>query len=268
MIRQEITVWHDRPVAEWQELWGVPGLRVFRTVGSTSDVARELADADAAEGTLVIADEQTRGRGRRGRSWHAPRASGLLMSMVLRPRGGSETVLSLRLGMAAARAIETVLPLKISIKWPNDLLVRERKVGGILCEGSFEAGAMTYLVAGVGLNLCQRHDDWPPELAGLASSLSTEAGVAVDPPRLAGRVVTEWLAAAASRSPTLEPDELAAFHSRDALHGRSITIDGREGGTAVGLTDAGGLRVLDKGLERVVVSGTVRAIHQPSRDPA
>ncbi|MEJ2502094.1 MAG: biotin--[acetyl-CoA-carboxylase] ligase, partial [Gemmatimonadota bacterium] len=151
-MSEEVGDWHGRPLSYWQELWGVPELRAFRRVGSTSDVARAMAEGGAGTGTLVLAAEQTRGRGRRGRRWDAPAGSSLLLSMVLRPAaGGGEAVLSLRLGMAAARAIESVSGLRVGLKWPNDLLVAGRKVGGILCEGSVEGASLRYTIAGLGL---------------------------------------------------------------------------------------------------------------------
>ena len=261
----ELERWYGRGVPGWAGEWGVPALRIYRRVGSTSDVVRELAGQGAPHGTTVLADEQTHGRGRRGRSWQAPPGSSLLLSMLLRPRAG-EQVLSLRLGMAAARAIEDVATVRVELKWPNDLLVRGRKVGGVLCEGSSDQGRITFVVAGLGINLRQQTNDWPPELAGLATSLEAEAGAAVAAPRLAGRVAEEWLAAAASGGAVLDESELARFRSRDALRGRPVTVEGSPAGTAAGITPAGALRLLRDGQEQVVVSGTVRAA-EPTDSP-
>lgn len=255
--------WLGRSVESLREEWGIPRLQIHDRVTSTNDVARELANMDAPEGTTVIADLQTDGRGRRGREWTAPEGSSLLLSMVLRPRTpGAETILSIRLGLAAARAIEAVAPVTIALKWPNDLLVQGLKVGGILCEGAVEHGRSLYVVAGVGLNVTQRDEDWPPDLRTTASSLEARIRRTIDRARLAGAVVTAWLAAASRDSARLSDEELDEFQRRDLLVGHDLTVDGEYAGVGQGIGPDGVLRVRVPGASgsafRRIVAGTVR----------
>lgn len=160
---------------------------VYPVIGSTNDEAKRLAAEGAPEGTLVLAEEQTAGRGRQGRRWHAPPGTALLMSLVLRPplspdRAGQ---LTLALALAAAEAVEAETGLKVGFKWPNDLLVRGQKLGGILAELSVLGAALEWAVVGLGLNV---NLDFAAagldELVGQATSLSLELGRPVDRVRL------------------------------------------------------------------------------------
>lgn len=254
----------------WRAAWGAPALHVFRSADSTNDVARRLAEDGAPEGTTVIADAQARGRGRRGRAWHADPGASLILSMVVRPGTvGIESVLSIRLGLATARAIEDTAPLAVALKWPNDLLVDGRKVGGILCEGAIEHGRPAFVVAGTGVNVLQPDHAWPHELADQATSLAARAGRPVEVPALAGRVVARWLDVIHEPADALSPDELDAFRGRDALGGRAITVEGDPAGVVRGLAPDGALLVTDsEGRARRVVSGTVRLVQRDTGEPS
>lgn len=262
--------WHGRSVEAWRAAWGVPTLHVFRSAGSTNDVARRLAEDGAPERTTVIADAQSRGRGRRGRVWHAHPGRSLILSMVVRPGArGVESVLSIRLGLATARAIEDTVPLAVGLKWPNDLLVDGRKVAGILCEGAIEQGRPAFVVAGTGVNVLQPADVWPEALAGRATSLADRAGLAVEMPALAGRVVARWLDVLDAPADALSPDELDAFRSRDALAGRAVTVEGDPAGVVQGLAPDGALLLADpEGRARRVVSGSVRLLQRDTEEPS
>ncbi len=252
-------VWLSEPVEVWRTRWGLPALQIHQRVTSTNDLAKELALQGAAEGTTVMAEIQDRGRGRRGREWLAPPGSSLLASMVLRPRNpGAETLLSLRLGLAAARAIEALVPLRVSIKWPNDLLVDDLKVAGILCEGAVEDGRAVYLVAGIGINVHQHDHAWPATLRGLASSLESRARRSIHRGALAGRLVTQWMAAARHDSVTLSPQELAEFRERDALFGQALLINGHHAGVGQGIEPDGALLAGPPTQPRRIIAGTVR----------
>jgi BirA family biotin operon repressor/biotin-[acetyl-CoA-carboxylase] ligase len=178
--------------ARVQDRCGILGSRVlyFSTIGSTNDVAAALAgDADAA-GTVVIADAQTAGRGRRGRSWHSPPGAGLYVSVVLTPGRArvmpdvATSLLTLTAGVALAEAIERSTGLRPDIKWPNDLLVGRRKLGGILAEGvpsdrARSAGSgIAGVVLGYGINVGLMSA--PPEIAGRVTSLEFELGRPVE----------------------------------------------------------------------------------------
>ena len=124
-------------------------------IGSTNDAAKQLADANEAEGTVVIADEQTAGRGRLGRAWIAPPHSSILMSIILRPtlapRQASRVMMAVALG--ACEAIRAETGLDAQIKWPNDLLVRGKKLAGILSESGIVGDKLEYVIAGIGVNV-------------------------------------------------------------------------------------------------------------------
>jgi BirA family transcriptional regulator, biotin operon repressor / biotin---[acetyl-CoA-carboxylase] ligase len=251
--------WLDEPVEHWRSLWGLPLLQAYDAVGSTNDVARDLAAAGAPAGATVIAEAQERGRGRRGREWLASPGTSLLLSMVFRPRTpGAETLLSLRLGLAAARAIEAAAPVRVQLKWPNDLTIDGLKVAGILCEGAVEQGRSLHMVAGIGINVTQDDREWPPELRGLASSLESRARQPVHRARLAGLIAAEWTAAARHDSATLAAPELEEFQRRDALMGQEILVDDRPAGTARGIDPDGALRAGSPHAPRRIIAGTVR----------
>lgn len=253
--------WHGTDLTVWRGRWNVPALRIFGRVGSTNDVARELAEDGAAEGTLVLADAQTRGRGRRGRDWSAPAGASLSMSMILRPPSpASSRILTLRLGLAAARGLESLLPLRLGLKWPNDLDVAGRKVGGILCEAAASEDRVTYVVAGIGLNLRRPDDGWPAAIADRALSLEEAARTPVRAPAVVQSVVAAWKAVAAGPADTLSAEERAEFDARDALRGRPISVDGRPVGVADGVNPGGSLRVRRDGVHSEVLAGTVRTL--------
>ena len=168
--------------------------RYAAEVGSTNDLALELAEAGAAEGTAVLADSQRAGRGRRGREWFSPPGAGVYLSVIVRPAEPATTsLLTLAAGVAAARAIVAATGLAVELKWPNDLVIGRpwRKAGGILCE-AVGAPAIAAVVVGIGINL--RHLAYPPELAGRATSIEGELGRAAD----RGMLVAELLANLAS----------------------------------------------------------------------
>ncbi len=127
----------------------------FERVGSTNDVAKQLADAGEPEGTLVIADEQTAGRGRLGRAWIAPPHSSILMSLVLRPALAPHQVgwVTMAVALGACQAIRAETGLAVQIKWPNDLIVRGKKLAGILSEAGIVNDELEYVVVGIGVNV-------------------------------------------------------------------------------------------------------------------
>ncbi|MBW3554338.1 MAG: biotin--[acetyl-CoA-carboxylase] ligase [Gemmatimonadetes bacterium] len=251
-------LWHGEDTAAWRDRWRVPELRIYRSVGSTNDVARELAEGGAPAGTVVLADEQTSGRGRRGRRWTGEAGRSLLLSMVLRPASSLTAVVPLRIGLAAARAIEAEAGIPVGLKWPNDLVLAGRKVGGVLCEGAFEGGRPAFLIAGVGINVLQPEADWPPELRGIATSVAARSGRAVAIPALAGRLVAELSIAAAAAGETFGPHELDELRHRDVLRGRDITRDGVPVGRAEGIEPDGRLIVRRQGATDYITTGTIR----------
>lgn len=146
------------------------------SVGSTNTVLRSLAEQGAPEGTVVIADEQTRGRGRMGRTFYSPAGSGIYLSLLLRPENADprQTVtLTAAAAVALCQAIETVSEKRPHIKWVNDIFLNGKKVCGILSEAAFglESGVPEYVVVGAGINTYVPEGGFPPELAGIAGAL-------------------------------------------------------------------------------------------------
>jgi BirA family transcriptional regulator, biotin operon repressor / biotin---[acetyl-CoA-carboxylase] ligase len=148
----------------------------FFKIDSTNRVAMELGYAGEPEGTLVLAEEQTAGRGRAGRSWHSERGAGLYFTLLLRPRlaPAQAPLLTMLAGLSAYAAIQGLTGLTPELKWPNDLLLNEKKVGGILTEMHAEPSVVRFVIVGIGINVNQ--DKFPPELASIATSLRKESG--------------------------------------------------------------------------------------------
>jgi BirA family biotin operon repressor/biotin-[acetyl-CoA-carboxylase] ligase len=201
-----------------------------RLADSTNERAKELAAAGALHGTLVTADEQSAGRGRQGREWTAPPRSSVLMSLLLRELDERHELLPL----AAAVAVCEALPVEAAIKWPNDVWIEKKKIGGILIEGRPAEG---WAVLGIGVNVSVEAGEFPAELRETATSLLIEAAAAPVEQILRGIVsaLDRWIEAP-------RDSVLAAWRSRDALKGERVRwLDGD--GIAGGIDDLGALLV-------------------------
>ncbi len=156
------------------------GRRVFfeKEADSTNRLARDLAIGGAAEGTLVLAESQTGGRGRKGRNWFSPPGVGLYLSLVLRPRfqPAEAPKMTLLAGVALAETILPLIPSRVAIKWPNDVLAGGKKLAGILIEIGTEIDAIDYMVVGVGLNVNTPAGLFPVELRERVTSIAVESG--------------------------------------------------------------------------------------------
>ncbi len=151
-------------------------IHAYRSVKSTNDLATQLAENGAPEGTIVIAEQQTRGRGRFGRNWHSEPGNGIYLSLVLRPNlpPDKAPALSIMTAVALADTLAGYLPDRVWIKWPNDLLIgrkRLRKTAGILTELSAEQKKIHHVVIGVGINVNHGIDDFPEDIKPIATSL-------------------------------------------------------------------------------------------------
>jgi len=208
----------------------------FDRVDSTMDLLHQLAGEGAAAGTAVVAGEQLGGRGSRGRWWHSP-PGGLWLSVLFRPvsTGGME-VMSLRVGLSVAEALDPLLPRPLQLKWPNDLMVGERKVGGILCEARWQGSALGWVTVGGGMNV---RNSVPQELGATATALVSER------PTITVEDIVHPIVAALRgvdlASHRLTPSELQQFGRRDWLSGRDILTPAA--GRAAGLRDDGALLV-------------------------
>ena len=214
----------------------VPRILHFERVSSTMDLAHALAESGAKAGTMVVATEQLQGRGSRGRTWHSP-PGGLWLSALFRPASvaGLE-VLSVRVGLEVAGALETKIPAPVRLKWPNDLMLDGRKVGGILCEARWQGGALGWVAVGVGLNV---RNSLGPELRETAVSLMEVAPSIHIEDVLAP--VAARIASVDLGSERLSSAELKEFASRSWLEGREIRQP--LSGVVTGLDDDGALRV-------------------------
>lgn len=168
-------------------------IHVFKETASTNDLVERLARDGAREGVVVFAESQTKGRGRLGRKWHSPAGTGLYFSVLLRPqlRPLEATQLTVVAATALVRAIEALTPVRPTIKWPNDLLVEGRKIAGVLTELSAELDTIKHLTLGIGLDVNQTANDFPPELRAFATSLRLAAGHSISRPELATRILFE-----------------------------------------------------------------------------
>jgi len=146
-----------------------------KTCSSTNDIAMEKALKGAQEGTVVISEMQTKGRGTKHRVWFSPRGKGLYMSIILRPEKSNISLLSLASGMAVSTAIRDITGIRVLLKWPNDLVWQKWKLGGILCESSFVGSRLKYVILGIGLNISQRKEDFPVEFRTSSTSLEVIA---------------------------------------------------------------------------------------------
>ena len=263
-----LSSWEGRPTSEWAECLGMATAEFHARVGSTSDRARRLVREGRQLPAIVVADRQARGRGRRGRRWVSDTERGLWFTMVQGTTSLDLEVLPLRAGLAVALALESVAPsARILVKWPNDLVVGGRKLGGILCEGVPDA-----VLVGIGLNLNHHPDELPP-VTPAATSLRVECGHAVRRGEvLAGAV--HALRPVWTRAPARIPAaELRALNARSPLGGRPLSVSGVvrnstrgprtvEGfaATAVGLLPDGSLEVRDRAGKRWrVIAGTVES---------
>jgi BirA family transcriptional regulator, biotin operon repressor / biotin---[acetyl-CoA-carboxylase] ligase len=169
-------------------------LHYHDSVASTQKIAYKLAYENADEGTTVIAEEQTAGRGRMDRKWHSPKYTGIWMSIILRPNIPIPKApqLTLIAAVGVVQAIEEVTGLLPEIKWPNDILINGKKVTGILTELQAEADRINSVIIGIGINVNTKKEDFPEELENIASSLSIESGSIVDREKMI-RIILEKL---------------------------------------------------------------------------
>ncbi len=145
----------------------------YNSVKSTNDLAHSLAEQQAAEGTIITAEEQTKGRGRLGRLWHSPPHSGIYLSIILRPKFSPHQApgISIMTALALTETLDKFLPGKVKIKWPNDILINGKKTAGILTELSAEKNKINYLVVGIGINVNQPAGVFPEDIKDKATSV-------------------------------------------------------------------------------------------------
>jgi BirA family biotin operon repressor/biotin-[acetyl-CoA-carboxylase] ligase len=257
-----------RAIARVASRAGGMGRRVYwlESTASTNDVAARLAESGSEDGTTVVAEMQTAGRGRHGRSWFSPPGAGLYASVIVRPGNvlsaadSPAALLTLATGVAVADAIRTATGLPAQIKWPNDVFVGERKLAGILAESAMQGSALQFVVVGVGVNL--QPASYPIELASRATSIEAETGKPADRALL----LAEILAAAGERYADLRAGRFDAIlgawrRLARSLPGALVEWDSPRGlvhGRAEDIDRQGALLVRVGGAVERVVAGNVR----------
>ncbi len=237
-------------------------VQYFSTIDSTNQYAKRIAEDGAADGTLVIADEQTAGKGRSGRHWVTPSKEAIAFTLILRPKLSPERIsmVTLVMGLAVTAAVNALYDLNAQIKWPNDAVIRGRKLCGILTEMSAEVEAVHYIVIGVGINA--NLTQFPEELRDTAISLKTELGKDVNRAELIAQTLLEF-----ERLYTLFEKNGDLSGLREEYNHLSVNSDrpvrvldprGEYSGTARGINDRGELLVeLEDGNVKNVSSGEV-----------
>jgi BirA family biotin operon repressor/biotin-[acetyl-CoA-carboxylase] ligase len=239
-------------------------IRLFETLDSTNSHAKSLLKTEGHHGTIVIAEEQTAGRGRVGRPWKSEKGKNLTFSLIIHPTIPSNKfgMISLMAGVAIAEGIQKSTGLAPQCKWPNDVYINKKKVCGILSEAIFISGRPPVVVTGIGINVNQT--EFPPELQKIATSLSLEIGKPCDRFEIFGSVnssLEHWF-------DVLESGDTASIISTwrtiSYLRGMEITIDhfGRLIKAVAGdICDDGGMMVHADGEDIKVLAGDI-TIHQ------
>ena len=238
-------------------------IRVFEQTTSTNDVVEKLARDGVKEGVVVFAESQTKGRGRLGRAWASPKNKGLWFSVLLRPdlRPQAATQFTIASATALGRAIYEVTGLRPEIKWPNDLLIRGKKIVGILTELHAELDRIRHVILGIGLDINLEAQEFAPELRSVATSLKIECGHEVSRAEMAAAVLTEldrdYARITAGKFPAIA-DEWEAGCS---TIGKNVTVQigGRRiSGRAESLDDDGALLLrTEHGLLERIIGGDV-----------
>ncbi len=243
---------------------GEPGrigwrIHYFDEIDSTQTIARQLAGTGSAQGTVVIAERQTSGRGRMGRSWHSPAGANLYATIILRPAMPIAEVprLSLVAGVAAAEALSRAAPGLVALKWPNDVWIRGRKVGGIIAEAMTDpSGALEAVLLGIGININLAAEDIPEELRDKATSMRAALGHPCDRIAIVESLCSfldyRYMEAVSRGFGAVRP----VWESYSALTGRKVTVvDGqrRQTGIVRGIDSDGALLLeTGTGLERIL----------------
>ena len=255
---KELILQHMKESCPWQDslLW-------FPSIDSTNTRAKELAAQGAPSGTVLIADHQTGGRGRLGRSFHSPAGTGIYMSVILRPNCAPSELMHLTCAsaVAACDGVQAACGIRPGIKWTNDLVCGQRKLAGILTElGLSSQGNVDYAIIGIGVNCCQELSDFPEEIRSVAGSLHTVTGKVIDRARVAAALLDSlWEMDAHLLT---EKAAIMAQYRRDCISlGKEISVVKADGhvrhGQALDIAEDGALVVRFSTGTETVNSGEV-----------
>ena len=241
--------------------WAGCEIYYFDSIDSTNTKAKELAEEGHPSGTLVVADRQTAGKGRRGRSWESPTGIGIFMTLMLKPEinPNNASMLTLVAAMATTRAIRRVTGVPAMIKWPNDIVMNGKKVCGILTEMSAQFDYINHIVIGIGINV--HNEDFPEEIAKTASSLYLESGQHIHRASLIEAFLEEFEDVYAEYLKTEDMEGLQKEYDAMLVNrGRQVRVlDPKEPfeGKAMGITKKGELIVDTWESRKLVSSGEV-----------
>lgn len=222
-------------------------LIVLDSVDSTNDCLKKLGNEGSENGTVVVAREQTKGKGRLGRTWQSKKDDGIAFSVLLRPNVAPSEVSAITplAGLAVCKAIREYTKLDCVIKWPNDIIVGRKKLVGILTEMSAEFDAVEYVITGIGINI--DHTSFPEEIAFKATSLLLETGRHIDKNEFLACVLEHLENEFVKNNLELTPTALSEYTDLCATVGRSVTFQRgtrRISGMAVGVSEHGELKVM------------------------
>lgn len=265
MTEDQATEWAGRSREELQDRWDRDTVHLFGSTDSTNQRAKALAEEGAPAGTVVVAREQTEGRGRAGRRWHSPPDAGVYLTVLFRPdRIENPVLLQLLAGLGIASELDERLEgLDPRVKWPNDLVADDRKFGGVLAEAAWEEGAPRYLVVGAGINV-RPLDDLPEEAAGGATSIDAVLGREASRVRVADAVVAALEERLVGAPRTLDQASLDLLDRYDWLRDRRVEVQPADeeeflDGVCVGVAPDGALLFRpDRGALRRLHDATVR----------
>lgn len=242
--------------------WAGQSLHVYPVTDSTNIQEKQLGETGALHGTLVVADKQNAGRGRRGRSWESPQGCSIYMSILLRPdfMPDKAPMLTLVMAYSVEKALKNCTGLNVQIKWPNDLIINGKKVVGILTEMSTEIDYINHVVIGVGINV--NMESFPMEIEEKATSLRIEAGCMIQRSQIIAEIMRQF---EQDYEKFLETEDLSwlkdDYNTCLVNRGRDVVIHGAEGSygaQALGINDTGELLVRrEDGSEEAVYAGEV-----------
>ena len=237
-------------------------IEVYKELDSTNVYAKQLAVQGALHGTVVLAEEQTAGRGRRGRSFYSPGSTGIYMSIILRPNmeANEAILITTATSVAVAKAIETVTRIKTGIKWVNDIYIDEKKVAGILTEAvtDFESGKIECVIVGIGINFSTPKNSYPDEIKKIATSLYENKPNDITRNQLVAEIINQVLA---SFKNLQSKEFIEDYKEKSIVIGRDIYILSNNSKTkakAIDIDEQGGLIVLtEDGVVKTLNSGEI-----------
>lgn len=264
MSRRRVRAWAGLSLADLQERWDRETVTAYGKIDSTNAAAKDLAEAGAEAGSIIVCREQTTGRGRQDRRWHSPPDTGLYLSMIFRPAASVlPPLVSVLAGLGVVSALDRRLPgLDPGLKWPNDLMAGDRKMGGLLAEASWSGSGPRFLVVGVGVNVKSMSKTMSPRLRREATWIE-DRRPGTELPEVADAVI-EGLERLLYEPPTaLDSGALDLLDEYDWLKNRRVraTLSGEESalsGVAAGVAPDGALLFRpDRGALRRVTTASI-----------